>query len=56
VQREDCNEFRIAKDIDPKYYEGFLKAKKNGVKFISYSCKVNEKEIYVNKSIKIVFK
>jgi len=56
VQREDCNEFRIAKDIDPKYYEGFLKAKKNGVKFISYSCKVNEKEIYVNKPIKIVFK
>ena len=33
VQREDCKEFRIAKDIDPKYYEGFLKAKKNGVKF-----------------------
>lgn len=56
VQREDCKEFRIAKDIDPKYYEGFLKAKKNGVKFISYSCKVNEKEIYVNKPIKIVFK
>jgi sugar fermentation stimulation protein A len=56
VQREDCNEFRIAKDIDPKYYEGFLKAKKNGVKFISYSCKVNEKEIYVNQPIKIIFK
>lgn len=56
VQREDCKEFRIANDIDPKYYEGFLKAKKNGVKFISYSCKVNAEEIYLNKQIKIVFK
>ena len=54
VQREDCNQFRIAKDIDPKYYEAFLKAKKNGVKFISYSCNVSEKEININKSINIV--
>ena len=56
VQREDCKEFRIAKDIDPHYYKGFLKAKKNGVNFLSYSCKVNEKEICVNKPIKILFK
>ncbi len=54
VQREDCDQFKIAKDIDPKYYEAFLKAKKNGVKFISYSCNVNEKEISINKSIKII--
>ena len=54
VQREDCDQFKIAKDIDPKYYEAFLKAKKNGVKFISYSCKVNEKEISINRSIKIM--
>jgi len=54
VQREDCNQFKIAKDIDIKYYEAFLKAQKNGVKFISYSCNVNEKEININKSIKIL--
>ena len=54
VQREDCDQFKIAKDIDPKYYEAFLKAKKNGVRFISYSCKINEKEISINKLIKIM--
>ena len=55
VQREDCKYFQIAKDIDPLYYEGFLRAKKNGVKFISYSCKVSEKEIYIHKPITIIF-
>jgi sugar fermentation stimulation protein A len=54
VQREDCDNFRIAKDIDPKYFQGFLNAKKNGVKFICYSCNVNEKEINIKKSIKIL--
>jgi len=55
VQREDCSKFQIAKDIDPLYYQGFLQAKKNGVKFISYSCKISEKEIYIHKPIKILF-
>ena len=55
VQREDCNQFQIAKDIDPLYYQGFIQAKKNGVKFISYSCKISEKEIYIHKPIKILF-
>lgn len=55
VQREDCNSFQIAKDIDPDYYKAFIDAKKNGVKFLCYSCKVNSKEIYINKSIKILY-
>ena len=55
VQREDCNQFQIAKDIDPLYYQSFLQAKKNGVNFISYSCKISEKEIYIHKPIKILF-
>lgn len=55
VQREDCNFFQIAKDIDPDYYKAFIDAKKNGVKFLCYSCKVNSKEIYINKSIKILY-
>ena len=55
VQREDCKFFQIAKDIDPDYYKAFIDAKKNGVKFLCYSCKVNSKEIYINKSIKILY-
>lgn len=56
VQREDCSYFKIAEDIDSKYLHGFLRAKKNGVKFLCYSCKINKEEIYINKPIKILFK
>ena len=56
VQREDCSYFKIAEDIDSKYLHGFLQAKKNGVKFLCYSCKVNDEEICINKPIKIIFK
>ena len=54
IQREDCNFFKIAKDIDHKYYEAYNKNKKKGVKFIAYSCKVNSKKIEVEKKIKII--
>ena len=54
IQREDCNFFKIAKDIDHKYYEAYNKNKKKGVKFIAYSCKVNSKKIEVGKKIKII--
>ena len=40
VQIENCKYFRIAKDIDNEYYENYKQAKKFGVKFIAYNCKV----------------
>jgi len=55
VQREDCRVFQIAKDIDPNYYKAFIDARENGVKFLCYSCKINSKEIYINKSLKILY-
>ncbi|MDB4184049.1 DNA/RNA nuclease SfsA [Alphaproteobacteria bacterium] len=56
IQRTDIKSFRIAKDIDKEYYENSLIAKKNGVKFIAYSCNVNEQgiEIEIEKEIKII--
>ncbi len=54
IQREDCNFFKIAKDIDHKYYKAYSENKKKGVKFIAYSCKVNNKKIEVEKKIKII--
>ena len=54
IQRSDIKSFRIAKDIDKEYYENSLIAKKNGVKFIAYSCNVNEQGIEVEKEIKII--
>ena len=53
-QRTDIKSFRIAKDIDKEYYENSLIAKKNGVKFIAYSCNVNEQGIEIEKEIKII--
>ena len=54
VQIENCKYFKIAKDIDNEYYENYKLAKKSGVKFIAYNCKVGPKEIKINKKIKIL--
>ena len=54
IQREDCRYFKIAKDIDPDYYNAYQKSKKKGVKFLAYSCKVNNKIIKINNKIKII--
>ena len=54
VQIENCKYFRIAKDIDKEYYENYKLAKKSGVKFIAYNCKVGSKEIKIDKKIKIL--
>ena len=54
VQIENCKYFRIAKDIDKEYYENYKLAKKSGVKFIAYNCKVGSKEIKIDKKIVIL--
>ena len=52
IQREDCNSFKISKDIDKKYYENFIEAKKKGVNFLCYSSKVTNKEINLKKKLR----
>ena len=46
--------FKIARDIDPEYYKNYLIAKKAGVKFLAYRCKIDAKEIIIDKKIKII--
>ena len=46
--------FKIAKDIDIEYYKNYLKAKKSGVNFLAYRCKINSKKIFIDKKIKII--
>ncbi len=53
VQIQNISKFKIAKDIDSDYYNNFIEAKKNGLKFIAYRCKLNSKEIIVEKKIQI---
>ena len=54
VQIQDVENFKIAKDIDKEYYENYLLAKKAGVIFLAYRCKINSKEIKIEKKIKII--
>jgi sugar fermentation stimulation protein A len=54
IQVEGIKNFKIAKDIDKEYYNNYLLAKKAGVKFLAYSCKINSKEITIKKKINII--
>ena len=54
VQISNCKYFKIAKDIDKEYYENYKYAKKCGVNFIAYNCKIGSKEIKVDKKVKII--
>ena len=54
VQIHGVNNFKIAKDIDKEYYENYLLAKKTGVKFLAYRCKISSKKIEIEKKLKIL--
>ena len=54
VQIENMKYFKIAKDIDKDYYENYLMAKKSGVQFLAYKCKIDPKQIKIDKKIKII--
>ena len=53
IQIQNISKFRIAKDIDSDYYNNFLESKKKGLNFIAYRCRLNSKEIVVEKKILI---
>ena len=54
IQIENMKYFKIAKDIDINYYKNYLVAKKAGVNFLAYRCKISSKEILIDKKIKII--
>ena len=54
VQIENVEKFKIAKDLDDEYYMNYLLAKKAGVIFLAYRCKITSKEIKIEKKLKIV--
>ena len=54
TQIQGIKNFKIAKDIDEKYYENYYLAKKNGVNFIAYRCYLSNKEIKIEKKINII--
>ena len=54
VQIQNMENFKIASDIDSEYYKNYLKAKKAGVNFLAYRCKISSKEIFIEKKLKII--
>ena len=54
VQIQNMEKFKIAKDIDNEYYQNYQLAKKAGVIFLAYRCKINTKEIIIDKKLKII--
>ena len=52
IQREDCNSFAIAKDIDSEYALALYKAIGNKLNILCYDCKFSSKGIKLNKKIK----
>ena len=53
IQRDDCNQFSIARDIDPNYADLLSKAIKKKLNILCYDCKFSPKGIKLNKRIKI---
>ena len=54
VQIQNMEKFKIAKDIDSEYYKNYLIAKKSGVNFLAYKCRINTKEIIIEKKLEII--
>ena len=54
IQRDDCNKFSLASDIDPEYCELLLKAVKKKLKLLCYDCKFSTKGIKINRKIQII--
>lgn len=53
IQREDCNTFSIAKDIDMEYYKAIKNAIYNNVKILVYNCKVSINSINIKEKLNI---
>ena len=54
VQIQNMEKFKIAKDIDNEYYQNYQSARKAGVIFLAYRCKINTKKIIIDKKLKII--
>ena len=54
VQIQNMDNFKIAKDIDAEYNKNYITAKKAGVNFLAYRCKISTEKIFIDKKLKIL--
>lgn len=53
IQRNDAKGFKIAEDIDPAYFDAYLKAKETGVEMLAYGCTVTPECINLTHKLEI---
>jgi len=53
VQRTDCDSFKLAGDIDPKYATGFDVVRSAGVEILCYRTNITPTDITVDKALAI---
>ena len=51
IQRNDCNFFKIADDIDPEYSDSLSKAVKKKLNVLCFDCKFSPKGIKLNQKV-----
>ena len=54
VQREDCDSFTLAADIDPTYAAAFAEARTSGVEALVYACRLSTDGIVVDRPLRFV--
>ncbi|MEM1398993.1 MAG: DNA/RNA nuclease SfsA [Pseudomonadota bacterium] len=54
VQRDDCDHFRLARDIDPAYTAAFAENCRAGLEAYCYSCSVDVHEITVTRPLDVI--
>lgn len=53
VQRQDCDHFRVAEDIDPAYAAGLLRARMAGVEVLCYACRITTEAIELDRPLPV---
>ena len=55
AQRNDCDHFRIAADIDPAYAAAMAAARVRGVEALCYACDIQPEGIRIDRPLPLVF-
>ena len=54
AQREDCDQFSIADDLDPNYAKAFYVAQNAGVEMLCYGCSISPEAIEITRKLEIL--